>query len=760
MRPGASGQSGSQARDMNDATRTLGPGSPDRAAEDAPTAAAPEAEGEPLVLEDGAPADDPLAECLAFLTRLYGRAYTPVQLRAGLPLERGRLGMAGLAEAARRVGLVAMRDVTALKDIPALALPAILPLKDGRAVVLLRLLKRGRAELYEPRAGDGTVERPLADLDGLYGGRAIYIRPRFQFDVRSHILDLPTARSWFWGGIRQNGWIFANAVLATVVVNILALASPIFTLAVYDRVVPNAALDTLWVLAAGVVIVAVFDFVLRTLRGYMIDAAGKRLDMVLGNRIFEQVLSVRGEARPRSAGSLAVTMRDFDAIRDFLGSATITVFGDMPFILLFLLALYLVGGPIVALTAALAVPLTLAVGLAIHFPLRAATRRATLESTQKNALLFEVLNGIETIKAVRGEAWARRHWEHYVALSAVSGMRIKLLTMLATNFTMTTSMLLTVAIIVAGVYEIVDGRMTSGALIASMMLGSRIMGPLGQLAALLVRVDQMRIAFDSLNKLMALPVEQSADDQPVHVPLIKGAVEFKEVAFRYPGEDTAVLDGVSFAVRPGERVAILGRVGSGKSTIFRLLQRFYLPTAGYIRIDDLDIRQIDLADLRRQIGYVPQETVLFFGTVRDNLTQGMPQATDDQVMRAVEMSGLAESVRQWPRGLGQPVGERGFNLSGGQRQLVALARALIADPPILLLDEPTSNLDNAAERRFLDSMRNWLEGRTLLLVTHRASLLTLVNRVILIDRGKVVADGPRDEVLAMLAGGRTRLAAD
>jgi ATP-binding cassette subfamily C protein LapB len=283
---------------------------------------------------------------------------------------------------------------------------------------------------------------------------------------------------------------------------------------------------------------------------------------------------------------------------------------------------------------------------------------------------------------------------------------------------------------------------------------------LGQLASLLVRVDQMRVAFDSLDKLMALPVEQSPDDQPVHVPHLKGAIELKDVSFRYPGEDTPVLDNVSFAIKPGERVAILGRVGSGKSTIFRLLQRLYSPSSGYIRVDDLDIRQIDLSDLRRQIGYVPQETVLFFGTVRDNLTQGVPHATDEQIVKAVEMSGLGESVKQWPRGLGQQVGERGFNLSGGQRQLIALARALIAAPPIVLLDEPTSNLDNAAERRFLDSMKTWLAGRTLVLVTHRASMLALVERVILVDRGKVVADGPRDEVLAMLAGGRAKLAAD
>ena len=651
-----------------------------------------------------APEEDPLGECLVFLTKLYGRPYTPEQLQAGMALSQGRRTVDSLIAAAERVGMAANADRCALKAIPRLALPAILELKDGRACVLMRFGKRGRAEVFEPRAGEGTQVISLKEIDSLYTGTAIYVRPKFHFDERAHTLEIPQPKSWFWAGIRQNWWIYGHAVVATVVVNILALASPLFIMTVYDRVVPNTVMETLYVLALGVATVAVFDFLFRTIRGYLIDVAGKRLDVRLGNRIFEHVLNLQMEVRPRSAGTLASTLREFDTLREFMGSATVTTFGDIPFIVLFIGVVYLIGGP-VAYVPMVAVPIVIVVGLLIQVPLKAVALRAMRESTQKNALLFEVLNGIETIKAIRAEGWAQRQWEHFVALTAISSMKLKMLTMAATHFTMASTLLVTVGIVVVGVWEIDAGNMTSGALVACVLLSARVMAPLGQVAALLVRYDQTKLAFNALHQLMKAPEERPPEKKLVHKPHLNGAIEFKEVSFTYPGEDVPAVNGLSFQIAAGEHVAVLGRIGSGKSTILKLIQNLYRPTDGYVRVDDLDSRHIELSDLRRAMGYVPQDTVLFHGTVRENLTQGAPHASDEQVMRAAELSGLTELIRLSTKGLDHEVGERGAFLSGGQRQMITVARALVLAPPILLMDEPTSNMDNFAERIFVENMK-------------------------------------------------------
>lgn len=702
---------------------------------------------------DGGPVEDTLARCLSFLSKLYGHAYSEEQLRTGIALEKGRLNLEGLVQSAERIGIHVQLDQCRLSQIPKLALPAILMLEDGRACVLVRYTAKTTVEVYDPRVGDATSLVPLSEVEPIFTGEVAYVRPRFRFDTRSEILAPETPRSWFWGSLFQNWWIYGHAILATVIVNILAVASPIFIMTVYDRVVPNNAVETLWVLAVGIASVAVFDFILRTLRGYLVDVAGKRLDVQLGSRLFDRVVRLRMDARTASAGSLASIMREFDFLREFLSSATVTTIGDLPFIFLFIFVIYLIGGPI-AYVPMTAVPIVLLISIAIQIPLHRITRQSMKEVTQKNAHLFEVLHGIETIKAIRAETWAQRNWEQLVGLTATSAMKMRMLSQIGTHTTMVAQLLVTAGIVVVGVHVLREGDITQGALIACVLLSSRVMAPLAQVAGVLVRFEQTKTAFSALHEIMNAPVERVPEKKLVHKPHLKGDLEFKEVSFSYPIQDINALNKISFQVEAGEHVAIIGRVGSGKSSVIKLIQNLYEPAEGFVRVDDLDTRQIELADLRRQVGYTPQETVLFHGTIRDNLVQGAPHATDEQVLQAAHLAGLDDMIKQSPKGLDQDVGEHGTLLSGGQRQMIVLARALVLDPPILLLDEPTSHLDNFAERQFINKMQDWLEGRTLVLVTHRATLLALVDRLIVMDKGQIVADGPKEEVLSALAAGK------
>lgn len=723
-----------------------------------PTGASASGDGQPDAPEDMEVFEDPLAACLSFLSKLYGHGYTEGQLRAGIPLEDGRLTVAGAIQAAEQIGMLATPEKCKLKKIPRLALPAILQLHGGRACVLVSYVSPTTAEVFDPRAGDGTVLVPVEELEDYYVGQVVYARPQFRFDTRSEVLSLKPPKSWFWGSLLQNWWIYGHAVVATLFVNILAVASPIFVMTVYDRVVPNNAVETLWVLAIGICGVAVFDFCLRTLRGYLIDIAGKRLDVQLGTQLFDHVVRLRMDARTSSAGSLASIMREFDFLREFLSSATVTAIGDLPFIFLFIAIIYLIGGP-VAYVPMTAVPVVLMVSILIQIPLHRVTMASMRDTTQKHAHLFEVLHGIETIKAIRAEAWAQRIWEHLVGLTAISSMKMKMLSQVGTHVTMGSQLLVTVGIVVVGIHVLREGDMTQGALIACVLLSSRVMAPLAQVAGVLVRYEQTKTAFNALHGIMSAPVERAPEKKLVHKPHLNGAIEFKEVAFSYPQQQIDALHDVSFKISPGEHVAIIGRVGSGKSTVLKLVQNLYEPSDGFVRVDDLDTRQIELSDLRRQVGYVPQETVLFHGTIRDNLVQGAPHATDEQVLHAAHLAGLDEMIKMSPKGFDHEVGEHGTLLSGGQRQMIVLARALVLDPPILLLDEPTSHMDNYAERQFIAKMQDWAKGRTMILVTHRATLLALANRLVVVDKGRVVADGPKEDVLNALAAGKIGSAA-
>ena len=699
--------------------------------------------------------EDPLLQCLVLLTELLERPSSADALTAGLPLEDGRLDPALAVRAAARVGLSARLVRRPLAEITDLTLPCILLLEERRACVLLERRPGDRALVALPETGRGTRELPLAELESRYAGHALFARPELHHRRQDEAGERGASGSWFWGTLAEAWPIYAEVVLAALLINVFALASPLFIMNVYDRVVPNAAIETLWVLAVGALTVFLFDFVLRNLRGYFVDSAGRMADIKLAGRIFEQVLGIKMAARPASAGAFANNLREFESLRDFFTSATLVALVDLPFVLFFIAIVWLIGGPI-ALVPAVAVPLVIGVGLLLQAPLNRIVRRTFREAAHKHGVLVESISGLETIKSVGAEGRTQRGWEQFVSATAVSATRARLLAALGVNVATLAQNVVTVGVVIYGVYRIADGLMTVGALVACTIITGRAMAPLAQVAGILTRYHQARAAYDALDQVMALPVERPLGTRFLHRPQLRGELELKNVTFTYPGQKLPALSRVSFVIKAGERVGLIGRIGSGKTTVEKLVLGLYEPEQGAVLVDGADLRQVDPADLRRNIGCVLQDVFLFHGTIRDNIALGAPFADDQAVLRAARIAGVEDFVARHPLGFDLPVGERGENLSGGQRQAIAVARALLLDPPILVLDEPTSAMDNGAENRFKQRLVQVLEHKTLLLVTHRASLLSLVDRLIVLDAGAVVADGPKDEVLKALAAGQIR----
>jgi ATP-binding cassette, subfamily C, bacterial LapB len=699
--------------------------------------------------------DDPLLICLVTLAQLLERPTSAEALKAGLPLDRGRLTPDLAIRAAERAGLSARLVRRPLARISELTVPCILLLEGRHACVLVGLLAGERARVVVPETGRGALELPLAELAERYTGYALFARPEMRFDRRAEQVDTAPSHSWFWGTLAQSWPVYGEVLLAAVLINVFALASPLFIMNVYDRVVPNNAIETLWVLAAGALTVFLFDFLLRILRGYFVDSAGKVADIKLAGRIFEQVLGIRMAARPASAGAFASNLREFESLRDFFTSASLVTLVDLPFVLFFIVIVAWIGGPI-ALVPAIAVPLVIGVGLLLQVPLNRVVRRTFKETAQKHGVLVESISGLETIKSIGAEGRMQRNWEQFVTSTARSGMRARFLSAFGVNFSALAQNLVTVGVVIFGVYRIGEGLLTVGALVACTIITGRAMAPLAQVAGILTRYHQARASYDALNQVMALPIERPPQNRFLHRPELHGEVEFKNVTFSYPGQKFPALEGVSFVIKPGERVGLIGRIGSGKTTIEKLVLGLYEPDQGAVLVDGTDLRQLDPADLRRNIGCVLQDVFLFHGTVRDNITLGAAFADDQAVLRAAQVAGVEDFVSRHPQGFDLSVGERGESLSGGQRQAVAVARALLLEPPILVLDEPTSAMDNGAESRFKQRLGEILAGKTLLLVTHRASVLSLVERLIVLDAGRVVADGPKDEVLKALAAGRIR----
>ena len=697
---------------------------------------------------------DSLLACLQVVCRIHGVAITKDALTAGLPLVEGCMTPILVKRAAARANLASNVLKKPLDAIRSEFMPCILLLKNQEACLLLDWdADKQNASVIFPELGDAEVKVPAQELAERYAGYAIVAKPKFTFDRRAPAVGKVHLKHWFWGTLAENTSIYRDIMLAAFLINMFALAMPIFTMNVYDRILPNRSVETLWVLVIGVVLVVSADFILRTMRGYFLDWASQRVDIKLSGRIMEQVLGTRLEQRPSSVGSFASNLRSFETVRDFITSATITTLVDIPFALIFIGVMAWIDWPMI-------IPVVLGAIIMLVYSFSVQTKMHELSETMfragamRNATLIESLVGLETIKALGIEGHMQRKWEKSASyLTEVSG-KLKLLSSSITNGANGIQQTVNVVLILLGVYLVIEGDLTMGGLIACTMLAGRALAPIAQSAGLMTQYHNASTSLTSLEEIMNKPVERPEDSSFLSRPAFVGDIEFREVCFTYPGTDVNALKNVSFKVKAGEHVAILGRMGSGKTTLHKLILGLYRPTSGAILIDGIDSRQIDPAELRRSIGYVQQDTNLFFGSMRDNITISTPHAEDSQVLQAAKIAGIDEFVNMHPKGFDMSVGERGETLSGGQRQGVGIARAMINNPAIILLDEPTSAMDHSGEELVKKHLIEASEGKTLMVITHRSSLFDLVKRIIVIDTGKIVADGNKEQVIEALRTGK------
>lgn len=709
---------------------------------------------EDLILTIDSEVTDSLLDSLVLICRIQGIATSRDALVSGLPLRDGKMTPALLKRSAERANLAVTILKKPFNSVRQEFLPAILLLKGEEACVLTKLdVKNNQASVILPELGEAEILIPINELEGRYSGYLIVAKAKYVFDQRAPSVGKVRLRHWFWGTLAENSRIYRDIMIAAFVVNMFALAMPLFTMNVYDRVLPNRATETLWVMAIGISLIVIGDLILRTVRGYFLDWASTRVDVKLTARIMEQVLGIRLEQRPNSVGSFASNLRSFETVRDFITSATITTLIDIPFSLIFIAVMAWISWPMI-------IPVILGAILMLFYSLSVQTKMHDLSETMyranavRNAILIESLVGLETVKALGIEGKMQRKWEHSAHFLTEVSSKLRLLSASINNGASSIQQLITVTLIILGTYLVINGDLTMGGLIASTMLTSRALVPISQTAGLLTQYHNASTSLTSLDEIMHRPVERPLDANFLSRPAFNGDIEFREVSFSYPGTEEDALTKVSFKIKRGEHIALLGRMGSGKSTIHKLILGLYQPTSGAILIDGIDARQIDPAELRRCIGYVQQDTHLFYGTMRENLTVSAQHADDTAVLAAAHVGGIDEFVNAHPKGFDMLIGERGETLSGGQKQGVGIARAMINQPAIILLDEPTSAMDHSGEDAIKRRLAEATKHKTLVLISHRSSLFDLVNRLIVIDSGRIVADGPKDQVTEALRSGK------
>jgi len=705
---------------------------------------------------------DPLLQCLVILTKLNNKPSSEEALAFGLPFKPGEpakklfeveRSKANFSRAAEKAGFKSRLVKRKLLKIPELVMPVILTLKDESACILLSIDdKKKSAVIILPEIGEDPVEITLEKLEEEYLGYAFYLKPMYSAMSQGKKPGKTLKqKNWFFGTLYKFKGIYSRVILVSFLVNLFVIAGPMFTLNVYDRIIPHNAIDTLWVLALGVGVIYLFDLVLKHIRTYFLENAARRSDIIMSSMIYEHAMNLKLANRPGSVGSFSSIVKDFEGIRSFFASSAITALIDLPFAVIFLLVIYAINNTMVIIPIT-----TILLIMILSLPLRYAIQK-TINATHdashhRNSILIESLANLETIKAFNASSTMQWHWEEncgYIADKNQSArVRSGSLSTLTTFLTQVSS----VALIILGVYMIREQELTMGGLIAVNILSSRSISPMAQAVSMLLNFGQMKAGLKSLNDFMNMEIERPENKKFIHRPVLKGDMEFRDLSFVYPEESSKALSDINLHINAGDRVGIIGAVGSGKSTIGKLILGLYEPTQGSAYVDGIDINQIDPADLRNNFSYVPQDVTLFSGTVRDNITFKSPHATDEDIIRAAGIGNVNEYTDRHPLGMDLKVGERGSSLSGGQRQSVAVAMAFIKDAPIVLLDEPTNAMDFATEARVIANLKAATENKTTIIITHKPSILSLVDRVVVMDKGRIVLDGPKQEVVAKLSG--------
>ncbi len=701
------------------------------------------------------PGADPLLHCLALASHLLGLPVHVSALRVGFAVDdNGHVPAASMPDLARQHGLMAAWSRSKPSMVPGYVLPVIVPLQDGRACVL-RSIEQGRAQILSPETGQQELVMSADELDALATGELLVVKLPPQRADQTLTPMQGAAFDWFWGTLWRFRHFYVESMLATVVANILALASVFFTMNVYDRVVPTQAYASLWTLAIGTLVAAVLEYVMRWLKARLVDLGGKRADLAINATLLREIMSIRLEHRPQSIGIFSSSMKDFEALRDFFSSASLVVLADLPFVLVFILLIAIVGGPL-AWVPALAVPVVLLLAWWVQKPLMVAMRENMKESGDKQSVLVEAVLNLELLKAHNAEGYLQRRWEQSNLAGADSYRKIRSLSNAVTGFISTLSQVATVVTVVWGVYLIHANQLTLGGLIACVILLGRAISPLGSVMGLAARFQQARTALETLDGLIKRPRDREVGKRYVVPEQVQGRIEAMDLEFAYPGESRVpVIRRLNMTVEAGSHMGLLGRVGSGKSTLIRLMAGLYDPLGGSVRVDGIDMRQLDPAELRARIGYVSQDPQLFMGTLRENLILSDSWISDAKIVQVLQTLDMYNMVAAHPKGLDMPLTEAGGGLSGGQRQLVTLARLMLRDPAIVFMDEPTANMDQNTEARVIAVLGQWLQGRTLVLSTHRTQLLEWVDRIAVMDAGQCLLEGPKAEMIEKLSKGIT-----